>query len=187
MTNAITSQQTYFDYYKDLGNPEKQELINEFHKVFRMPSLCKRGWGALDAVLVTDDCYNSWNRQRIKEQTMKEQAEQPIEPLEVQSLVNISTAHINPKDLQLLEEATNSHPWFMFVAKGDEEAGYIFYTTYCSEDPITLSKIQQELIVKGHTHVLINLWNWAISRKYDYVRLTSWGAEVPELPTFDWE
>lgn len=109
------------------------------------------------------------------------------EPLEVQSLVTLSTAHIDPKDIQILEEATTRHPWFVFTAKGDAEAGYIFYTGYNSDDTTYLIEDQQQLIAKGHTHALINLWNWAISRKYDWVRLTSWGAVVPELPTFDWD
>lgn len=112
---------------------------------------------------------------------------QTSEPLGVHSLVNISTAHIDPKDLQILEEATNSHPWFMFVAKADPEAGYILYTGYLTDDSDILTEAQQSLIGLGHTHALLNLWNWAISRQYDYVRLTSWGVEVPELPTFDWD
>ena len=112
---------------------------------------------------------------------------QTPEPLEVESLVTLSTAHISLEDLELLEQGRTNHPWFLFEPRDDREAGYILYTAYLTDDPDALSAAQQELIAKGHTHSLINLWNWAISRKYDYVRLTSWGAEVPELPTFDWD
>ena len=111
---------------------------------------------------------------------------QKPEPLKVEFLVTISTAHIDPKDLQLLEDATVSHPWFMFVAENDKGAGCILYTSYSSDDPDVLTEAQHNLLAKGHTQALLNLWNWAISRKYDWVRLTSWGAKVPELPTFDW-
>lgn len=100
-------------------------------------------------------------------------AESPLGQAWVMTAPVISTGHLTKATNEMLLEAGDTLNWMSCATYED---GYFISVP----DEIVLDELQPP------PPDLVDIWAWARSKKFGWVRLDSSGDDIDELPSYDW-